>query len=227
MPPETAQATRPTALHARPPVRVVVVARMRLLREGLADALDAAPDLMVVGVAGSAVAGRALAAGGPPPVGVVEIGTLDGPAPAGDPLAGWPGPVVVVGCPERMDDLVAIIEAGAAGFVTVDQPIEDLLEAILHAGRGEMVCPPPVAAALARRLAALGAGRGPGAPRVGSLTPREREIALLLEEGLTNREIARRLVVEVPTVKGHVQNILRKLEVRRRGEAAAMIRTVL
>jgi DNA-binding NarL/FixJ family response regulator len=70
-----------------------------------------------------------------------------------------------------------------------------------------------------QRLAiAGGAGSGP------QLTSREREIAVLIEEGLSNKEIARRLCIELATVKNHVHHILEKMQVRRRAQAAAAVR---
>ena len=77
--------------------------------------------------------------------------------------------------------------------------------------------------AQARLGAAQARGRGPP-PR--SLTAREREIAALIEEGLSNKEIAERLEIGLPTVKNHVHNILTKLKATRRGQAAAMLRDV-
>jgi two-component system, NarL family, nitrate/nitrite response regulator NarL len=72
-------------------------------------------------------------------------------------------------------------------------------------------------------LAALAAERRPKAV-LADLTRREREVAVLLEEGLSNKEIAQRLRIEEPTVKNHVHHVLEKLSVRRRGEAASLVR---
>jgi DNA-binding NarL/FixJ family response regulator len=80
-----------------------------------------------------------------------------------------------------------------------------------------------MAAALFRRLATLAAGRAPAAGAQ-QLTTREREILRLIDGGLSNKEIAGRLSIEVATVKNHVHNILEKLHVRTRTEAAARLR---
>jgi len=88
------------------------------------------------------------------------------------------------------------------------------------------VCSPRVAGALLRRIAALATdGRSDRVPA--HLTNREREIMGLIDEGLSNKEIAKRLRIEVATVKNHVHNILEKLQVHRRGEAAARVRAAL
>lgn len=203
--------------------RVMVVARMRLLREGLADAMRRGDAIdLVVAVSGPEDARRE-AEIHRPDVSVVDLHTLSDRDISR--LGTAVGRVVVVGCPDRSDEVVGIVEAGASGFITVEQSVEDLWEAVRYAGRGEMACSPTVAAALARRVASLaGRGRRADGP-VDVLTPRERDIAALLEQGLSNREIAARLYIELPTVKNHVQSILRKLDVRRRGEAAALLRT--
>ena len=77
--------------------------------------------------------------------------------------------------------------------------------------------------AQARRRCCSSAWPGPASS---SLTAREREIAALIEEGLSNKEIAERLEIGLPTVKNHVHNILTKLKATRRGQAAAMLRDV-
>jgi len=91
-----------------------------------------------------------------------------------------------------------------------------------HAANGEIICPPSIVGTLFRRLAVLAAQRIPQPP-LERLTRREREVALLLVHDLSNREIARQLGIEIATVKHHVHNILEKLEVNRRSEAAARI----
>jgi DNA-binding NarL/FixJ family response regulator len=91
--------------------------------------------------------------------------------------------------------------------------------------RGEFLCSPGTAATLLRRVAALAAERHT-ADNGARLTPREQQVVRLIDEGLSNKEIARRLSIEVRTVKNHVHSILEKLQVRRRGEAAARMRAV-
>jgi DNA-binding NarL/FixJ family response regulator len=114
-------------------------------------------------------------------------------------------------------------EAGVAGYVPRAASLAELRETVLHVARGESPCSPRAAAGLFRRVAALAAerdGRGPPA----GLTRREVQVLDLLESGLSNREIAVRLSIAVPTVKNHVHHILGKLDVRRRGEAVALAR---
>jgi DNA-binding NarL/FixJ family response regulator len=125
--------------------------------------------------------------------------------------------------PQSEQEIVETAEAGICGYIPPDASIEDLMEAIERASRGEMMCSPRVAGTLARRIATLASGRGPLATSA-SLTARETEVVELLEIGLSNKQIARRLSIRLATVKNHVHSILAKLNVKRRGEAVAALR---
>jgi two-component system, NarL family, nitrate/nitrite response regulator NarL len=133
--------------------------------------------------------------------------------------------IVALGLSEAGDDVLEWAECGIAGYVTRDSSLDELRETIVAVARGELLCSPHVAARLLRRVATLASARhNSGAPAL--LTPREREVVALIDEGLSNKQIAGRLFIEVPTVKNHVHNILEKLQVTRRGEAAARLRGV-
>jgi two-component system, NarL family, nitrate/nitrite response regulator NarL len=134
--------------------------------------------------------------------------------------------VVAFGVSETSDEVETYVEAGAAGYFSREGSLGDLSAVIQSVARGETLCSPRVAARLFRRMAALGAEQWPPMenPR---LTRRETEIAQLIDQGLSNKEIAQRLIIDVYTVKNHVHNILEKLQVHRRGEAAARLRGVL
>jgi DNA-binding NarL/FixJ family response regulator len=122
---------------------------------------------------------------------------------------------------EASGELLRFAEAGIAGYVTRTASSADLVTAIESADRGEAVCSPRAAAALLDHVANLAAD---AAEPDGALTARELEILALIDEGLSNKEIAGRLFISVPTVKSHVHNILRKLGASRRGQAAARVR---
>src|SRR6266571_3842650 len=128
--------------------------------------------------------------------------------------------VVALGVIEDYDDVLGCAEAGVPGYVPREASIDDIVGVIESVHRGEAICSPRVAASL---LAALAAGSVAG-PLRAHLTDREREVVHLIDDGLSNKEIARELGIEVATVKNHVHNILEKVQVHRRGEAAAQVR---
>ena len=131
-------------------------------------------------------------------------------------------PVVVFGVPETEHHLVECFEAGAAGIALCGDSVDDLVLAVQGASRRELYCKPRVAALLARRLHDVAMEHTSGL--CGSaLTERELDIVELLDRGLSNKEIAQRLEIKVATVKNHVHSILAKLNVNRRGEAAALL----
>ena len=126
---------------------------------------------------------------------------------------------IVVGVDDVGEDVIGLAEAGAAGYLRRTGTLPELVDVVERAARGEAVCSPAVAGALMVRL---GARLPP--PESGGLTARERQVARLLAEGLSNKEIAARLCIEISTVKNHVHRILAKLDARRRGEAVARLR---
>lgn len=131
--------------------------------------------------------------------------------------------VVVLGVPDQEDAMLHWAEVGAVGFVPRDASLEDLVETIEAAVRGELRCTATLAAKLVHALAGRerpSAGHAPRSP----LTARESEIVRLIDDGLSNKEIAVKLGIEVATVKNHVHNLLEKLRVHRRFEAAARLR---
>lgn len=135
--------------------------------------------------------------------------------------------VVAITLGETEAEVVALAEAGVAGYVLPDGSIEDLLVAVESAVRGELYCPPRVAFTLLRRVGALAAqikleerGGGP----LSALTQTEWEILRLVDQGMTNKEIARHQGIELSTAKNHVRNILNKLHVHKRIDAATWYR---
>ena len=131
--------------------------------------------------------------------------------------------LIAFGAPEREAEVLACAEAGIRAFVPAHADSDDLVAAVEAAVRGETVCSPRIASILLRRVAAM--ARPPAqAARELPLTAREHEIVALIDRGLSNKEIAAALCIEISTVKNHVHNILEKLGVRRRSEAAARVR---
>jgi DNA-binding NarL/FixJ family response regulator len=118
------------------------------------------------------------------------------------------------------------VEAGATGYVLKDHSLEDLIETVRAAQDGKVFVSPQIAAALMKRLSDLAQMFSDVENNVTdttNLTARELEVLELIGKGMTNQQIAKKLVVEIGTVKNHVHSILEKLNVKTRDEAAAYL----
>ena len=111
------------------------------------------------------------------------------------------------------------LRAGASGFLLKDGTAERLFDAVRVVAAGDALLAPSVTRRLINEFAAQHRPAGPPVPAVGSLTPRETGVLRLVAEGLSNHEIAQRLVVTEETVKTHVSRILNKLGLRDRTQA--------
>lgn len=134
--------------------------------------------------------------------------------------------VIALAVSEAEDEIVSCLEAGAVGYVPLQASLDDLIAIMESAVRGEILCPPRIAGALSKRLSSLASTATLAGTHV-HLTPRELEILRLIDGGLSNKEIARSLSIDIHTVKCHVHNILEKLQVHRRAEAATKMRQVV
>ena len=132
--------------------------------------------------------------------------------------------VIALGIEAVEREVVAWAEAGVNGYVMCNASSADVHVAVESVMREEVICSPRTTAILLRRVATLASERLSN-PTVLRLTTREREVACLLEQGLSNKAIAQHLHIEVATVKNHVHSILEKLDVHRRAEAASRLRT--
>jgi two-component system nitrate/nitrite response regulator NarL len=208
------------------PIRVFLVGRVRLYRESLALALGQAPSLEVVGGAGEWREGLGHVRASSPDIVLLDM-TVPGSLEAAAAILGLrPAPrVVAMALADGEEDVLACAEAGISGYITSTDSIPVAIDAIESVARGELLTTPRLAAALLQRIRSLATASTSAA--AARLTPREREIAALLADGHTNKEIALRLGIEPTTVKNHVHNILEKLQVRRRTEAAQRVRAEL
>jgi DNA-binding NarL/FixJ family response regulator len=132
--------------------------------------------------------------------------------------------IIACGVREEAEEVIACAQRGAAGYVGRDASAEDLVRIVRSVARGELPCPPRVAAMLFREMGSPARIAAPLPSAVGSLTSREREVVTLIDRGLSNKEIAAALSIELTTVKNHVHHILEKLEVHGRSAAAARLR---
>lgn len=206
-------------------ITVVIASAVRLYSEGLRQCLCEDRAAAVLGIAQTLADIRALLATLRP--GVL---LLDQAMPGGLNLVRelrltpQRPKVVALGMPDQEDTLLEWAEAGVAGLVPREASFEELVVTIGHAVRGEFRCSPRFAGQLLNRLTQPRRDE-PAWSRPSSLTAREVEIVHLIDRGLSNKEIAVELGIELATVKNHVHNLLEKLHVHRRGEAAARLRS--
>jgi len=211
-------------------IRILIATGIRLYREGLAEMLGRYEDLEVVGTASSCPETMERAGELQPAVLLLDmtlpeaLRTMTAVAEKRPQTS-----ILALALAESETRVLACAEAGAAGFVPREASVEELVAAVRDSVRGEMRCSPRMAHCLMRRVRALAGSRQTAwsAPRPHvELTPRQRQIVEMIDSGLSNKEIARALVIEVSTVKNHVHNILEKLQVRRRAQAAAVLRSI-
>jgi DNA-binding NarL/FixJ family response regulator len=223
--PDVLQRLKPQ--HAKP--TVFILTDVRLYREGLSWALTREGSLEVVGASTLAgVALESLAAQIPDAI-IFDITTRDGLQLARELHARLPETKIVALAVSDIDgEIMTGAMAGISGYVHRDAGIGELVAEVLNAVRGELHCSPQLAARLLAQIASLSFGEA-GASKASAdvrraLTQRETEILVLVEQGLSNKEIARALNISFATVKNHVHHILEKLNVHRRTQALARVR---
>lgn len=199
-------------------INVLVVDDHPLFRQGVVHSLGSAADLTVVGEASCGEEALKLARELLPDVVLLDIS-----------MPGWGGLVtaekISTACPssaivmltvsEDKDKLLAAFKAGARAYVLKGVSAQELADVIRAAARGDVYVSPSLAAEMLVTLT-----RGPAPDVLQELTEREREVLRLIGTGLTNREIGAKIFLSEKTVKHHVTNILQKLQVRSRVEAA-------
>jgi len=208
-------------------ISVLVLSDLRAYAEALAASLAADDGIEVVGWAVGTTAALSAAQRTQP-----EIVVIDTASPAQVALVRQlrfrlPGlGVVALTASDDDDRVVACAEAGVRGYVSSDASLADVADVVRTVANGNASCSSRTAGTLMHEFARRASEAGPVPPPAGALglTAREVEILELIADGLSNKEIAKRLFIEVATVKNHVHNILGKLKVRRRSEAAARMR---
>jgi DNA-binding NarL/FixJ family response regulator len=207
-------------------VRVLLADDQDLVRAGFRMILSAQPGLDVVGEARDGEEAVTLARATRPDIVLmdVQMPRLDGLAATRRIVADGSSRVVMVTTFDRDDYLFESLRAGASGFLLKNASPEDLVEAVRIVARGNALLAPEVT----RRVVEAAAGRLRPATssawdrRLAELTEREREVLRLIGRGLSNAEIAGRLVVGEATVKTHVSRVLLKLDLRDRVQAVVV-----
>ncbi len=203
-------------------IGTVIVARVRLYRDGLALVLDAENDIGILGTASNLPEGLSLARRLAPDIVLLDVS--EGRAAVSALKAAAPAvEIVATSITDAESDIVSWAEAGVSGYLTCDDSLPTLLDVVRSVARGEMPCSPRIAATLLRRVGDLASTAAP-LESIAQLTRRELEIVEHIERGMSNKAIASELHIEVTTVKNHVHNILEKLHVYGRADAVARIR---
>lgn len=202
-------------------IRILIVDDHELVRAGLKSVLAQEPDLSVVAEASNGDEALAAVQRLHPDVVVLDL-SLPGPSGPdliGSMLAAHPGAKILVLTSFVEEPMVVgCLRAGAQGYMVKDVQSLDLKRDIRDVAQGKMVIDPKVSHFLMAHL------RGPQRPAPGepSLSPQQMEIVRLLAQGYSNREIAHKLFLSENTVKGYVADVLHKLEVKNRVEAAML-----
>jgi DNA-binding NarL/FixJ family response regulator len=205
-------------------IRALVVDDQEVVRAGFSALLDTQPDITVVANAADGAEAVRLSGEHAPDVVLMDVRmpVLDGIeatrqicADAGDG-----GPRILVLTTFDLDEYVYdALQAGASGFLLKDVPAETLFEAVRVVAAGEALLAPVITRRLIAEFARLRPRQQPRPEALEALTARETEILGLVAEGLSNREIADRLVLSDETVKTHVSHVLGKLGLRDRAQA--------
>ena len=209
-------------------IRVLICHDVRVLREGLAGLLLNWPELTVV-VTTEQNEGRAhLGTENTVDIVLLDAGYETAELAERIQLTKIKFPdakVIVVGGTEAANDILAGIEAGASACTFLDSSPQHLVDTIRQVYLGEVTCPPEISALLFERVASLKRQLAPSRDnRIGQLTPREMEILQRVSAGMSNKEIASDLTLELQTVKNHVHKILEKLRVENRRDAGEYAR---
>ena len=215
-----------TGLAGSAPIRVLVVDDQELVRAGVGIILDTADGIAVIGEADNGEAAVAMATAHRPDVVLMDIRMpgMDGLEAARliTGMAPAPPKVVMLTTFDLDDYVYAALRAGASGFLLKDSPRADLIAAVRVAAAGDALLAPSVTRRLIEAFAARPAAVAPSPSRLASLTPRERDILMLVARGRSNTEIAGDLVVSEATVKTHVGHLLAKLGLRDRVQAVIL-----
>lgn len=209
------------------PVRILIVSEVRFLRESLAELLGRDDSISISGLFGEPEEFLPGIHAGSTDIVLLDEAFTDGPAVIGRIRDIAPQIlVVVIAVAETAENIITWAEAGVAGYVPRTAGLAEIVPLLVEIRFGKQPCLASVAAGLLRRLYNVGGAAGVicETESLPKLTAREAEIAPLIAEGMSNKDIARHLDIGVPTAKTHVHNLLRKLNLRRRGQTAMWMR---
>jgi DNA-binding NarL/FixJ family response regulator len=203
------------------PIRILLAEDQTLMRQGLKTILDLEPGFRVVGEAGDGAAAVTLALQLRPDIILMDVQMpgLNGVEATAAICKTWPeARIIILTTFDRDDYVFTGVRAGAVGYLLKDQPAPKLLDTIRAVHAGDAFIQPEIASR------ALRATLHPTDGLVEPLSDRERDVLVMLAQGIANKEIANKLHIAEGTVKNHVSNILGKLQAQNRTQAADIAR---
>jgi DNA-binding NarL/FixJ family response regulator len=205
-------------------IRVVLVDDQELMRVGFRMVLGAQPDMEIVGEAGNGEVAVRLAAELRPDVVLMDVRmpVLDGVEATKMITTAGTAKVLVMTTFDLDEYALTALRNGASGFMLKDTPPDHLVAALRSVASGDAVVSPSVTRRLLDRFLGAAGGQLRDASVLDALTEREREVLVLIAQGLSNTEIARKLFLSEATVKTHVGRVLAKLELRDRVQAVVL-----
>jgi DNA-binding NarL/FixJ family response regulator len=209
-------------------IRILLVEDNRILRDGIKAVINAQADLRVVAAVGGNHDTMLQARTTKPHVILLDLGLRGGNGLRMVKELSEELPhikVIGMGLIPSQLDVIEFVEAGAAGFILKDASIDDVLRTIRSVAGGMKILPPTLTESLFTRVIEQALQKGKGTlPDAVRMTQREREVIVLIAEGLSNKEIAQRLNLSTYTVKSHIHNILEKLALHSRLQIATHFR---
>ena len=203
------------------PIRILLVEDQTLMRQGLKTILELEPGLRVVGEAEDGKSAVKLALQLRPDIILmdVQMPNMNGVEATAAICRAWPeAKIVILTTFDRDDYVFEGVRSGALGYLLKDLPAPKLIETIRHVQAGEVFIQPEIASRTLR------AALRPEGGLIEPLSEREREVLVMLAQGIPNKEIADKLHIAEGTVKNHVSNILGKLQAENRTQAADIAR---
>ena len=213
-------------------IKVIVISDIKIYCEGLSQIISNTKSIQVVGAENNVEDAIAKIEHDLPDVILLDMTMVDSCGVAQKVMQTCPNAkIVALAVPENENNILECAEAGITGYVSRESSLDELIIAVIGAKKGEFYCPPKIAAYIFNKVnnIAVNAKRKYLLNAIDdehihqSLTQRERQIASLLKDGLSNKQIARSLSIEVSTVKNHVHNILAKLHVKNRTQAVSIL----
>jgi len=218
-------------------INVILISDIKIYCEGLSQVLSSTESLNVTGAVNNIDAAMSLIQNSPPDV-VVQDMTMTDSCSLVQHISCMNSAIKIIALAVPYDEsnIIKCAEAGITSYVPREASLDDLIAAVIGAVKGECFCPPKIAALLFSKIqhltrrakeTCLPDSRQEHDIHITDLTRREKQILNLMADGLSNKQISKTLVIEVSTVKNHVHNILVKLEVQSRAQAASLLQNTL